>query len=277
MRNIRRNIRHLAANVVRTVYPKLYFKGKLERLSRAFHEPELHYLPYLCDKKKISIDIGASEGIFSSHLIKYSSRCIAFEPRPKQAAQLQQIFSLSAVSASVEPVALSDRAGETVLRVLTKDPGRSTIDDANPLEDKDGSSQEEIRVPVSTLDQYQLADVGFIKIDVEGHEISVLRGGNQTIAKSRPYLLIEIEDRHHENAIREVSEFLRALDYSGFFMKENQLNTLEQFSRDIDQNPDNIGGWVDGWKRKGIYINNFFFVPNEKVGTFVENVKRMTP
>ena len=39
-------------------------------------------------------------------------------------------------------------------------------------------------------------DIGFIKIDVEGHEKNVIQGGLDTIKKNKPVLLIEIEEKH---------------------------------------------------------------------------------
>jgi FkbM family methyltransferase len=39
--------------------------------------------------------------------------------------------------------------------------------------------------------------VGFIKIDVEGHELAVINGATTLLTTQRPLLLIEIEARHH--------------------------------------------------------------------------------
>jgi len=59
---------------------------------------------------------------------------------------------------------------------------------------------EEVPVPVDTMDALVsgtgLTRLDFIKIDVEGGELHVLRGGERTIKEFRPALLIEIEARH---------------------------------------------------------------------------------
>ncbi|MFF5444240.1 FkbM family methyltransferase [Streptomyces sp. NPDC012888] len=58
-----------------------------------------------------------------------------------------------------------------------------------------------VPVPVRTLDQLAEAagggaPIGFVKADVEGAELAVLRGGARTLARHRPALLLEVEDRH---------------------------------------------------------------------------------
>jgi hypothetical protein len=111
------------------------------------------------------------------------------------------------------------------------------------------------------LDDYNLASVGFIKIDVEGHELAVLRGGLKTIQRCLPMLLIEIEDRHKPRALKEVCELLGEIGYEGYFICKNQLNSVNCFDPTTHQNPKNIGGWKSGWKRSGVYINNFIFAP----------------
>ena len=46
------------------------------------------------------------------------------------------------------------------------------------------------------LDNIQIKNIGFIKIDVEGHELEVIKGAKETINKYNLILLVEIEKRH---------------------------------------------------------------------------------
>lgn len=67
---------------------------------------------------------------------------------------------------------------------------------------------------VKTLDtvckDLSLKKVDFIKIDVEGYELNVLKGAKKTINKFKPKLLIEV---HSSNIAKELIPYLKGLDY----------------------------------------------------------------
>lgn len=266
VKNIRRIVKSGLVEAVKRIAPGMLWRYRLRSLTRSEHEIELRLLPYLCDKTKTSIDIGAAAGIFSAHLFPVSRDCVAFEPRPIQGADLQAMFAGARAAVRVELVALSDRTGVAKLRVLMEDMGRSTIETENLLVDEDGSPCLEIQVPVRRLDDYEFKDIGFIKIDVEGHELAVLKGAHDTIVRERPTLLVEIEDRHKPNAVFDVRTYLENLEFLGFFILENSLEPIAKFCKEIHQNPAHIGGWKSGWARRGIYVNNFLFLPKEREG-----------
>jgi hypothetical protein len=77
--------------------------------------------------------------------------------------------------------------------------------------------------------------------------------------------LIEIEKRHRGRDVGDVSGFLTDLGYEGYFVLNGELSPLSRFDQSIHQNPANLGGWKLGYKRQGIYVNNFFFLPSSKV------------
>jgi FkbM family methyltransferase len=74
----------------------------------------------------------------------------------------------------VEQVALSDHEGTAVLRMPRSAPGYATMEPDNHLEGKVALDEgvEEYEVSVRRLDQFGLTGVAFLKIDVEGHELS---------------------------------------------------------------------------------------------------------
>jgi FkbM family methyltransferase len=256
--------------LIKVINPKLYWHIKLRKLMQSESEYELRIAPSLCDPRKVSIDVGADNGAYSVRICARSSHVVAFEPRPTQAAKIRELAIATRLPIEVQAVALSDRAGLARLRILTKDAGRSTIESANELEDPDGSPRAEIRIPRLRLDDYEMRDVGFIKIDVEGHELAVLQGAEETIRASMPILLVEIEERHRANAISEVSAFLASLGYEGLFILDGAVQSLAQFDKTVHQNPSNISGWKDNWARRGVYVNNFVFVAVGSSGTLRE-------
>jgi FkbM family methyltransferase len=255
------------ARIVRKVAPKVFWRRRFFILRRSmldgkFEEQELYLVPLLCDKSKTSIDIGASEGIYTFRIIDVSRDCLAFEPRRTRIVEMKEMVKHLSLPVRIEAVALSDTQGEAKLRILERDVGRSTIEHDNTLEDPDGSARLEITVPTRRLDDYELDAVGFIKIDVEGHELSVLRGGSETIRRCLPIFLVEIEERHKPNSTRDVSEFLGGFGYEGYFILDGNVVSMKYFDKSKYQDSRNIGGWKTNWKKSGIYVNNFFFVPS---------------
>ncbi|WP_246642623.1 FkbM family methyltransferase [Rhizobium croatiense] len=68
--------------------------------------------------------------------------------------------------------------------------------------------------------------VGFIKIDVEGHELKVLKGAEAILSRDHPNLLIEAEDRHRPNAVASVIDYLTPFGYSVYCLKDRRLRSL---------------------------------------------------
>lgn len=60
------------------------------------------------------------------------------------------------------------------------------------------------------LDDIIKDDVGFIKIDVEGHELAVLKGATSLINRCRPVLLVECEERHSPGGTERLFKFLQS-------------------------------------------------------------------
>lgn len=268
-------LKTFASRMLKALAPAIYWRRRLAAMRADLHEPELRLVPLLANQAKTSIDVGAAGGVFTAHMLAVSRDCLSFEPRPGPAAELVRMAQALALPLRVEFVALSDKPGKTRLRMLTADAGRSTIEADNQLDDPDGSPRVEIEVAVRRIDDYPLDALGFIKIDVEGHEVNVLNGAQQSFAKHQPNLLIEVEDRHKPEATRRVFEIMQRWGYSGFFLNDGRLVPVAQFKVAHHQNPANIGGWKSGWKRTGLYVNNFIFVPQPQADGFVAAAGRL--
>jgi FkbM family methyltransferase len=226
-----------------------------------FLEPEMALLPRLCRPDRVSVDVGANYGIYSYYLSQYSSSCISFEPYPHLAGLLRKGLGSSI---EVHEVALSDRSGTTELRAVPETTGLNTIEPTNPLESKvpkHGGIQV-IQVRVRRLDEFELQDVGFVKIDVEGHEHEVLAGATNTLVESRPAILVEVEERHRKGSIDRTKSMLVSLDYRGFYLREGNLRPVETFEPSRNQNlalPDE-------------YIRNFIFLPEHRLADFADMI-----
>jgi hypothetical protein len=115
-----------------------------------------------------------------------------------------------------------------------------------------------VAVDVKTLDSIAEGPVGFIKIDVEGHEEEVIEGAERVIAENHPVLLAEIEERHRPGALERVNKKLSACGYSGFFLKGHSIRPVTQFKPAEYQSPENYP--YTGDAKYGLYINNFVFI-----------------
>ena len=252
--------------------PKAFVRESLKQLLPAplfwrflawrigYFDPELQLIRHLCDRTKVSIDIGASIGSYTVHLLNRSRKCYAFEPRPDSAEYLVgRLAAGSNPRLRVETVALSDHAGEAQLRVLANDMGRSSIEKENPVEQL--GVVKILTVPTRRLDDYDAIEpVGCIKIDVEGHEDAVLRGAKSILLRDHPSLIIEIEERHKHNSVSTVNSFLGELGYKGFFFRRHRLHPIELFRVEEHQDISNIANNINVENR---YVNNFLFFAHE--------------
>lgn len=213
-------------------------------------EPELRLLPRLCRPDELALDIGANYGVYAWHLARHARAVVAFEPQPGPAAFVRRALG---GRVRVEQVALSDGTGEVVLRVPRDrmQDGRATIEPGNVLEALDAT---EVVVPRRRLDDFAFERVGFVKIDVEGHERAVLEGGRALLERDRPSLIVEAEDRHRAGAVESVAAFLAELGYRGSFLRGGALVPLERLAD---------GGLGAAAAAAG--VNNFVFAARPEV------------
>jgi len=230
--------------------PKVWLSLNILRRNQNFG-PEYWLLPRLAQKDKISLDIGGNRGWFAYYISRVSREVHVFEPNPICQAQLERVKT---GNMTIHKVGLSDTVGDAVMRFDPKNTGIGTIEVANPLTGNPGiGALVELKVPVRTLDGYGFSDVGFIKMDVEGHEPAVLRGAQNLLKSSAPVVLIELELRHNRSVFDEV---WRVFDPLGYQMQActrdglvpvDRIRIADLQSGTPETNPD--------------YINNFVFLP----------------
>lgn len=233
--------------------PRTYLALEIARHNPHF-EQEYWLLPKLCRRDKVSVDVGGNAGHYAYYLSWLSREVHVFEPNPLCLAELERVKRRNMV---IHDVALSDRRGEAVMRFDPENTGVGTLEAANRLDRNPGvRTVVERSVRIAPLDDWELRDVGFMKIDVEGHEPAVLRGAAGLIAAQKPVLLIEIERRHNPAAFEEAEDLLKGFGYSVRRLDKGNLIPVHRDEIDILQrlpaetNPR--------------YVNNFIFVPPER-------------
>jgi FkbM family methyltransferase len=135
-------------------------------------------LPF-CRSRRLAIDVGAHIGLWSVQLADQFARVVAFEPNLESFDALVENTMNKGVSAF--RFALGDQHGFVSMAAS----GLGAHIDQVGLGDVEGAAV------LTTLDTVNLIDVDFIKIDVEGFETFVLRGGEQTIRRDRPVIVLE--------------------------------------------------------------------------------------
>lgn len=225
-------------------------------------EPELALLPALIGRGQRAIDVGGNRGTYAFRLARLGARIEVFEPNPVCLNVLKH-WAQGRANIHVHAVALSNRSGVATLHIPIGAAGVEHDASASIEHSSPGAVRDEV-VPLATLDSFGFADAALIKIDVEGHEHAVIEGATQTIAKARPALLVEIEQRHLQRPISDVFARITGLGLEGFYLKRDKLVPLGDFDVVRDQDSNKFG-------RGGTYFNNFLFLPVERLaaGEFV--------
>jgi FkbM family methyltransferase len=224
-------------------------------VSRPDHEPELDLLKHLCARGANAVDVGGMLGVYSYFLSRLAAHVYTFEPHPELFEKLRESFGRNV---TVLPYALSDAAGVAELALPQAGAGevigRSTIEPGANLE----FDRRLVRVPKRRLDQLGIADIGFIKINVEGHELAVLEGARQSIASFRPTIQVGLQERLRPGIHADATGLLAGLGYDGFFVWRRALLPGNEFRREIHQRDENVT--AVGAARNEDYAYNFIFV-----------------
>ena len=212
-------------------------------------EPGLRLLPFLVDPARAALDIGANRGIWAHQMALHTRAVLAFEPNPKLFAFLAR--------AARKPVlcrreALSDSDGQAEL-LIPGENGRFSNQGASLNPDKVGQAAHmTVKVTTATLDRLDPPPTGFMKIDVEGHERAVLVGARGVIARDKPAMIIEIEERHTGRDLNEELDFVEGLGYRTLVITADRLINRSRFDVERDHR---------GKAGKPGYANNFLFLP----------------
>lgn len=222
-------------------------------------ERELHFLRELVPADLVAIDVGANYGEYAYWLEKLSNKVCLFEPHPECVEYLKQCVS---PSTDIYQMGLSNRSDDSVLRIPIDD-NLSAVTARASLSNKAVSefgSLDMLSVKLARLDDLNINDVGFIKIDVEGHEREVIEGAEETIRKFKPNLQVEIEQRHLECPIHEIFGYIESLGYDCYFYRGKKLTTLAEFDLKRDQIDVLANSSSSESLLNGNYINNFIFL-----------------
>src|SRR5436305_1977237 len=227
-----------ARHALRAICPQPLLNWREARFYGRYGEVELHLIEFLCRRDADAIDVGAHDGSYVHYMRRHARHVVAYEPMPTLAKALRRKFPRGV---TVQPIALPDTTGAIELRMPVVDGvvvgGCSTV---SPDASATYPAYEGIDVPMAPLDDAYSGNVGFIKIDVEGHEQAVLDGAVETIKRCRPRLLVEVDDRLARGGLGRARAYFDRLGYRGLFVHRGQLKPVERFSIPTMQDPANL-------------------------------------
>ena len=222
---------------------KYLLKKRLDRALKNNYEDELYLLDKIVNKELESVDVGVYRGIYSYKLSKVSKHVNSIEPNPLIFSYLEKNLKKLIKNITLYNFAASNKNTEVELKIPIRFEtiqnnfeekyklGSATIHEQNKL---NYEKYEIYKVKTKKLDDLLVnKKIGFIKIDVEGHEKNVLNGSLNIINQNKPNLLVEIEEKHSKEKVEDTINFIKKLGYKSYYLdRQNLMSTdnLKDFS-----------------------------------------------
>ena len=212
-----KEITHLNKKISINLHENEIVSSVINNSNNFFEVKFLDFVRNNFQKQKTIIDIGANIGnhsLYFSEFLEYDE-IVCFEPFEKNVELLK--LNLIGKNCRIMDYALSDSESEKILYN-----SQSNNFGGFSLHSYDGSKGEnksfivKDKVVTKTLDSLNLSNVTMIKIDVEGHENSVLNGGIETIKKNNPIIFIENLSSGYPHLFKDsqFDEFFEKINYS---------------------------------------------------------------
>jgi FkbM family methyltransferase len=200
-------------------------KQILSELIQEGHPHHYDVPPTKITANDIVLDIGAGEGAFAASAMAKGAKVMLVEPSRTMRKVIRQLFMLRKLD---EPCLFEYLLGDVQAQTqFVEDVGNPGGSRAVP-----GPTADTYPVEMLTLDEFALRHlqkgVTYIKCDAEGWDSKILRAGSAVLKKYRPK--ISVTTYHNRTDYRDISEFLRGLNYScsgkGLLYSGGALRTL---------------------------------------------------
>ncbi len=230
--------------------------------NNTFESAEINFVQRFLKSGMIALDIGAHHGLYTllaSKRVGPRGKVVAFEPSPRERKQLSRNVRLNSCSnVRIQPYALGSKRSQTDLYLV--DGGEDGCNSLRPP--VVNSETHPVRVDVYPFDDVApklgLTKVDFIKLDVEGAELDVLKGALGLLRTfPRPVLLVEVYDIRTEPwgyKAREIVQFLARNGYGWFLL--NGDGSLRSVETDLD-----------------VYDANLVAVPEERATEVLRSIE----
>lgn len=190
----------------------------------------------------IVVDVGAHSGQTAKVFARLARRgtVYAFEPGSYALSILRPaIWASRLTNIEIVPCGLSDKPSTAVLHMPVKGHGGFGFGLSNLAEPTGERAVVDEEVSLTTLDLFaverQFQRLDFVKADIEGWELSFLRGGLETLERFRPTLMIEIVEeslRRADAGPSDIFDLLESLGYEATHMPRSEV--VSAFDGDAD-------------------------------------------
>lgn len=176
-------------------------------------------------------DVGANIGVFTVLQAMQGAKVYSFEPNPEPYSRLSRNVTANKLSACVRlfSTALGDEQGMGSLHVIG---GGTTGGVVRPVEAAEAAPG--VLVPIATLDEIvstlPVSSIDLLKIDAEGAEVAILRGGERTLSSVQRIMV----EYHSRALLAEVTEILA---HKGFV----QEMIVDYYAEDLAIGQEEVG------------------------------------
>lgn len=200
----------------------------------------------------VVFDVGANEGYFTllaSDLVGSAGEVHAFEPVPptfkKAEENLRQMQRSN--NHRLNLFACSDEAGDVILHVPGEDFGQASlrVQDAGSwrkVQNIETYSSRAIRLD-DYINEHQISRMDFMKVDVEGAELHVLRGSQNLINRFHPLLFLEVCEswmRNFQHTPLDLAAFLLEHGYTDFFIAGCKVTRTSDIKKVLAELPETV-------------------------------------
>jgi len=221
-----------------------------------YESAQLQMMRKFLNPRSIVLDIGANIGWYSLNLSKYvpAGQIIAFEPIANTFGLLKKNIQLNGIkNVELRNIGLSDKKGILEFYYNPRLTGATSLRDLGI-----GAGKKKVRCKVKRLDD--LADtlpsrIDFIKCDVEGAELFVIKGALNILKRAKPVLFLEMLRKwsakfgYHPN---DIIKLLKSIGYDCYSVKADRLSRINKVTDKTKE-------------------TNFYFLNNKKHARFIKH------
>jgi len=219
--------------------------GRVLRSFSDADEPDLRVVRGLVQPGTTAVDLGANIGIYTmvlSELVGPTGSVISVEPVPQTFDVLSRnVRSLAKTNVACVNAAVSDADGHLMMELPNYETGGTNFYQARVVattEPRVQGAKSHVRVRAAKLDTLVAGAraIGFVKCDVEGHELACLRGAEMVLDSHSPAWLVEVSGDPDEldTSAMKLFQLLGDRSYSPWWFDSHRL--IERRSGDHSTN-----------------------------------------